>query len=291
MNQLLLGRGLEQQGHTVVFAAHGREALELLRRDDFDLMLLDVLMPVLDGYQVLAELKREPHLRDIPVIMTSSLDELDSVVKCVEMGAEDYLTKPINPILLKARINASLEKKRLRDQQRELISKFATKEVADDLLTSGFSLGGKHVDASAMFCDIRSFTTIAEARDPAETIELLNDYYTLMMDAIGGERRDREPDGRRRADGDLRRAAAARGPPPGGRARGAPDDRADPPVQRGAGRAGQGADRRSASASRRARSSPATRARRIVRPTRAWATPSTSRRAWSRTRRSWNGRS
>jgi class 3 adenylate cyclase len=119
--------------------------------------------------------------------MTSSLDELDSVVKCVEMGAEDYLNKPINPVLLNARIGASLEKKRLRDQQRELISKFATKEVAEDLLTSGFSLGGKQVDASAMFCDIRSFTTIVEARDPAETIGLLNDYYTLMMDAIGGE--------------------------------------------------------------------------------------------------------
>jgi class 3 adenylate cyclase len=103
------------------------------------------------------------------------------------MGAEDYLSKPINPVLLNARITASLEKKRLRDQQRELISKFATREVADDLLTSGFSLGGKHVDATAMFCDIRSFTTIAEAREPAETIELLNDYYTLMMDAIGAE--------------------------------------------------------------------------------------------------------
>jgi adenylate cyclase len=150
-------------------------------------MLLDVLMPELDGYQVLAALKLDPHLRDIPVIMTSSLDELDSVVKCIEMGAEDYLTKPINPVLLNARIGASLEKKRLRDQQRELISKFATREVAEDLLTSGFSLGGKHVEASAMFCDIRSFTTIAEAREPAETIELLNDYYTLMMDAIGAE--------------------------------------------------------------------------------------------------------
>jgi adenylate cyclase len=187
MNRLLLGRGLEQQGHTVVSAEHGREALELLRRENFDLVLLDVLMPELDGYQVLAELKLEPHLRDIPVVMTSSLDELDSVVKCVEMGAEDYLTKPVNPVLLNARINASLEKKRLRDQQRELISKFATKEVAEDLLTSGFSLGGKHLDASAMFCDIRSFTTIAEAREPGETIELLNDYYTLMMDAINGE--------------------------------------------------------------------------------------------------------
>jgi class 3 adenylate cyclase len=119
--------------------------------------------------------------------MTSALDELQSVVKCVEMGAEDYLTKPINPVLLRARINASLEKKRLRDQQRELISKFATKEVADDLMTSGFSLGGKHVEASALFCDIRSFTSIAETIEPAETIELLNDYYTLMMDAIGRE--------------------------------------------------------------------------------------------------------
>jgi len=187
VNQLLLSRGLEQQGHTVGFAEHGGEALDLLRSQHFDLLLLDVLMPELDGYQVLAELKLDPHLRDIPVIMTSSLDELDSVVKCVEMGAEDYLTKPINSVLLNARITASLEKKRLRDQQRELISKFATREVAEDLLTSGFSLGGKHVDASAMFCDIRSFTTIAEAREPAETIELLNDYYTLMMDAIGGE--------------------------------------------------------------------------------------------------------
>jgi adenylate cyclase len=187
VNRLLLARGLEREGHTVVFAEHGREALDLLRRRRFDLLLLDVLMPELDGYGVLAELKLDPHLRDIPVIMTSALDELDSVVKCVEMGAEDYLTKPINPVLLNARITASLEKKRLRDQQRELISKFATKEVADDLLTSGFSLGGKHVDASAMFCDIRSFTSIVEAREPSETIELLNDYYTLMMDAIGSE--------------------------------------------------------------------------------------------------------
>jgi adenylate cyclase len=187
VNSLLLSRGLEQQGHAVVFAEHGRDALDLLRLQPFDLMLLDVLMPELDGYQVLAELKLDPHLRDLPVIMTSSLDELESVVKCIEMGAEDYLIKPINPVLLNARITASLEKKRLRDQQRELISKFATKEVAEDLLTSGFSLGGKHVDASAMFCDIRSFTTIVEAREPGETIELLNDYYTLMMDAIGGE--------------------------------------------------------------------------------------------------------
>jgi class 3 adenylate cyclase len=187
VNRLLLARGLEQEGHAVAFAEHGGEALDLLTKQRFDLMLLDVLMPELDGYAVLEKLKDDPHLRDIPVIVTSALDELDSVVRCLEMGAEDYLTKPVNSVLLNARINASLEKKRLRDQQRELISKFATKEVADDLLTSGFALGGRYVEASAMFCDIRSFTTIAEAREPAETIELLNDYYLLMMDAITGE--------------------------------------------------------------------------------------------------------
>jgi adenylate cyclase len=187
VNRLLLRRGLEEQGHSVEFAEHGQEALDLLGRGHFDLMLLDVLMPEVDGYQVLAELKDDPHLRDIPVIMTTSLDELDSVVRCIEMGAEDYLNKPVNPVLLKARVQSSLEKKRLRDQQRELINKFATPEVAEDLMTSGFSLGGKVVEAAAMFCDIRSFTTIAETQEPAETIELLNDYYTLMMDAIGGE--------------------------------------------------------------------------------------------------------
>jgi class 3 adenylate cyclase len=187
VNRLLLGRGLEEQGHGVEFAEHGREALDLLRQGRFDLVLLDVEMPEVDGYQVLAELKDDPRLRDLPVIMTTALDELDSVVRCVEMGAEDYLTKPVNPVLLRARVQSSLEKKRLRDEQRELISKFATREVAEDLLTSGFSLGGKFVEAAALFCDIRSFTAIAESQGPAETIELLNDYYTLMMDAIGAE--------------------------------------------------------------------------------------------------------
>jgi adenylate cyclase len=116
--------------------------------------------------------------------MTSSLDELESVVKCVELGAEDYLNKPVNPILLRARVNASLEKKRLRDEQRKLFRTFATKEVADELLRTGFSLGGKYVDASVMFADIRSFTSISEKHDPATTIELLNSYFALMIEAV-----------------------------------------------------------------------------------------------------------
>lgn len=189
MNRLLLSRGVEQQGHKVAFAENGRQALDMIGGGSavYDLILLDVEMPELDGYQVLERLRGNIHWRDIPVIVTSSLDEIDSVVKCIELGAEDYLHKPVNPVLLKARLNASLEKKRLRDEQRELISKFATEQVAEDLLTSGFTLGGKYVEATALFCDIRSFTTLAESQSPSETIELLNNYYTLMMDAIGSE--------------------------------------------------------------------------------------------------------
>ena len=186
VSRLLLARGLEQQGHRVTFAENGRQALVLLRDRPFDLVLLDVMMPELDGEQVLATLTGEPGLRDIPVIMISASDELDSVVRCIELGAEDYLPKPLNPVLLRARVSASLEKKRLRDQQRELIRKFATSEVADELLAGGFELGGKSVEATAMFSDIRSFTTISESHTPAETIDLLNTYYTLMFDAING---------------------------------------------------------------------------------------------------------
>jgi class 3 adenylate cyclase len=143
-------------------------------------------MPEMNGYQVLETCLRDSDLRDIPIIMTSSLDEINSVVKCIELGAEDYLNKPVNPILLRARVNASLEKKRLRDEQRKLFRTFATKEVADELLRSGFSLGGKYVNASVMFADIRSFTTYSEKEDPVEVIELLNNYFALMFDAITG---------------------------------------------------------------------------------------------------------
>jgi class 3 adenylate cyclase len=186
VNRLLLGHELERQGHRVAFAESGQQALDMLREKPFDLVMLDVIMPEMDGYAVLAELTSDHHLRHIPVIMTSAVDELDSVVRCIELGAEDYLPKPVKPVLLRARIGASLEKKRLRDEQQELISKFATSQVAEDLMESGFELGGKSVEATAMFSDIRSFTTITESQTPAETIELLNTYYTLMFEAISG---------------------------------------------------------------------------------------------------------
>lgn len=186
VNRILLARGLEGQGHRVQTAENGKQALERLRADFFDLVLLDIEMPEMNGYQVLETCLQDPELRDIPIIMTSSLDELDSVVKCIELGAEDYLNKPVNPILLRARVNASLEKKRLRDEQRKLFRTFATKEVADELLKTGFSLGGKYVDASVMFSDIRDFTSIGEKQDPVTTIDLLNNYFALMIDAVVG---------------------------------------------------------------------------------------------------------
>jgi adenylate cyclase len=186
VNRLLLSRSLELHGHSVASAENGRVALEMLRREGFDLLLLDMEMPEMDGFQVLEQLMNDLQLRDLPVIVTSSLEGVDNVVRCIELGAEDYLTKPVNPVLLKARIGASLEKKRLRDQQKELVRRFATPEVAQDLQTTGFSLGGKLVHASVMFSDIRAFTALVESQPPEETIELLNTYYTLMFNAISG---------------------------------------------------------------------------------------------------------
>jgi len=116
-NRYTLSRRLNRAGYTnLTMALNGREALELLRARSFDLVLLDVMMPEMNGYEVLEALKADPRLRGLPVIMISALDQIDSVIRCIELGAEDYLPKPFNPTLLKARVGASLEKKRLRDE-------------------------------------------------------------------------------------------------------------------------------------------------------------------------------
>jgi adenylate cyclase len=185
VNRLLLARNVELQGHRSSSAENGRIALEMLRRESFDLLLLDIEMPEMDGFEVLEQLKADAKLRDVPVLVTSSLEGLTNIVRCIELGAEDYLSKPINPVLLKARIGASLEKKRLRDQMRDMVRRFATAEVAQDLQQSGFALGGKRIRGTVMFADIRGFTSLVESQPPEETHELLNAYYALMFDAIG----------------------------------------------------------------------------------------------------------
>src|SRR5213592_3655029 len=117
VNRDILSRRLEREGHTVAVAESGAEALQMMRAQKFDLVLLDVMMPEMDGHEVLEHLRGNEAWRDIPVIMISALDELDSIVRCIEMGAEDYLPKPFNTVLLRARIGACLEKKRLREAQ------------------------------------------------------------------------------------------------------------------------------------------------------------------------------
>jgi CheY-like chemotaxis protein len=116
-NRDVLARRLERLGYAVARAENGRRALEMVHSTGFDLVLLDIMMPVMNGYEALERLKGNPETRDIPVIVISALDELQSVVRCIEMGAEDYLPKPFDPVLLRARIGACLEKKRLRDQE------------------------------------------------------------------------------------------------------------------------------------------------------------------------------
>lgn len=121
VNRLILQRYLETEGHVVSLAANGEEALAQMRQQSFDMVLLDIEMPVMNGFQVLEKMTADALLRDLPVVVISGVEELDSVVRCIQMGAEDYLTKPVNRVLLKARIDASLEKKLLRDRQGALL--------------------------------------------------------------------------------------------------------------------------------------------------------------------------
>ncbi|TMM54390.1 adenylate/guanylate cyclase domain-containing protein [Sulfitobacter sabulilitoris] len=184
VNRLLLARSVELLGYRASMAENGRAAMDMLRERRFDLMLLDIEMPEMDGFEVLEAIKLAPALQDLPVIVTSSVEGVDNIVRCIDLGADDYLPKPVNPVLLKARLSSSLEKKRLRDEQATLLKRFATNEVVQDLQKTGFRLGGRRVHATILFCDIRGFTAISERQSPEDTIELLNIYYTLMFEAI-----------------------------------------------------------------------------------------------------------
>jgi two-component system cell cycle response regulator len=125
INRRLLTSYLQREGHEVATAADGAAGWEILRNEQFDIVLLDVVMPELDGYEVLERICAEDELRHLPVIMISSLDETESIVRCIELGADDYLTKPFSPPLLRARINAGLARKRLTDLEREYLEQVA----------------------------------------------------------------------------------------------------------------------------------------------------------------------
>jgi PleD family two-component response regulator len=120
-NRLKMSFAVKKEGHEVETAENGLEAMEMLRAKPFDLVLLDILMPVMDGYEVLERMKGDDRLRDIPVLVISSVQEMESVVKGIQLGAEDYLPKSFEPVFLKTRVDTCLEKKRFRDQEVEYL--------------------------------------------------------------------------------------------------------------------------------------------------------------------------
>ncbi len=182
-NRALLTRRLVRNGHTVAHADDGQRALEMVRQHPFDLVLLDVLMPNLTGHEVLAEMKADPALRHIPVIMITGFDDLDSLVRCIEGGAEDYLTKPFDPVLLNARIGACLEKKRLRDREREHLAEIEEQRrradellrvilphsVALELKETNAVKPRQHPHVAVLFSDVVGFTAYCD-KHPAEEV-------------------------------------------------------------------------------------------------------------------------
>jgi adenylate cyclase len=191
-NRGLLTRRLSREGHRVIAAASGRRGLQLLEGEEIDLILLDLMMPEMDGFQVLERLKADARFHEIPVVMISGLHETDSVIRCIEAGAEDYLPKPFNSVLLRARINASLERKRWHDRERRYLARIeAEKEKSEALLrnilpgqiigrlNNGEAVIADRVDAATvLFCDLVGFTRIASRMTPIELIHSLNSIFS-----------------------------------------------------------------------------------------------------------------
>jgi CheY-like chemotaxis protein len=122
-NRDILARRLSREGYGVATAVNGREAVDMLQAGSYDLVLCDIMMPEMDGYEVLERMKADDRLRHVPIIMISALTEVDSAARCIELGAEDYLPKPFNPTLLKARITACLERRRAHQREALLVEK------------------------------------------------------------------------------------------------------------------------------------------------------------------------
>jgi len=171
VNRLLLCRSLELMGHDVASVDNGRSALERLRSERFDLLLLDLEMPEMDGFSLLEQRIVEPALREVPVIVTSSLEGVAQVARCIELGADDYLHKPVNPLLLKARVDSSLERKHLRDRERELPA-------------AGAASGARRIEATLLAVRLRDVDSLAATHSAQETLELLGNWSTLMLDAV-----------------------------------------------------------------------------------------------------------
>jgi adenylate cyclase len=198
-NRDLLARQVKRFGYETEMAEDGEQALIKLRCGAYDLVLLDIMMPGLNGYQVLERIKLDPILKIIPVIMISAVDDLDGVVKCMELGADDYIFKPFKVILLKARVNASLERKRLRDleaaymealkaeqeKSERLLLNILPKPIAERLKQSGGAKGiiaDSFPEVTVLFADIVNFTALASAVSPTGLVTLLNEVFSTFDD-------------------------------------------------------------------------------------------------------------
>jgi adenylate cyclase len=205
VNRRVLARLLKTLGIDALEAENGRIALDLLRTSGSEVavVLLDIVMPEMDGYATLAAIKAEEDLRHLPVIMISGIEELESVVRCIEMGATDYLPKPFDPAILAARVRASLAGKRLHDleieyaarqaellrtieRQKDELSRFLSPQVAA-LVSSAEGaqlLAGHRRIATALFADLRGFTSFSEAAEPEEVLGVLREYHKAMGELI-----------------------------------------------------------------------------------------------------------
>ena len=199
-NRFTLSMRLEACGYeNIVTAENGREALEKMRSGPVDLVLLDIMMPELDGYGVLEELRTDTALRDVPVVMISALEDINSVVRCIELGATDYLTKPFNPVLLKARVDNCIEKARYKAQEAAHLARIESeKRRADELLTTvlprsiarALKLNSRlppqrYEDVAVLFCDVVGFTAYSEKHPPetvfAELEELVDRFEEIAQ--------------------------------------------------------------------------------------------------------------
>jgi adenylate cyclase len=191
LNRRLLTATLAREGIRTTAATDGAEALAAIADDPPDVVLLDIEMPGIDGFVVLERIKTSETTRHLPVIMISGLDDTQSVVRCLEIGADDFLPKPFDTAILRARVNAGLDRKALHDLEaervRDIFTRFLPETMVDEVLARSNGDARVHPElltATVLFGDLRGFTSFAEGRPVEEVIEAINTYLTLMTDAV-----------------------------------------------------------------------------------------------------------
>jgi len=191
-NRLKMSLAVTSLGHTVVTAENGLDAIEKLKEQTFDLILLDIEMPGLDGYGVLTYLNSQAELRDLPVIVISAADEMDNIVRAIELGAQDFLPKDFEKVLFKARLNACLEKKRFSDQRTQHLAQIEhEKQRVDDLLLATLPVAAieelkatnqvkprRHENVVVLIADIVDFTRFCDAHKPEDAVSRLQKMVT-----------------------------------------------------------------------------------------------------------------